>query len=124
MTIRSAISVVSVVSLSFVAGIAQAQSGIRTERVQCATGASAAEVKGQLKGDETVDKVRASAGQVLTAALKGANRQNYFNVNPPESEIAWHVGQDGGPFKGTRSTDGDDTIRVYLMRPAARAARR
>jgi hypothetical protein len=121
MTITSTIAVVSVLSLGLAAGGAEAQPGIRTERVQFAAGASAADVKGQLKGDETVDyKVRAAAGQKITVALKGSNRQNYFNVNPPESEIAWHVGQDGGPFTGTLPADGDYTIRVYLMRAAAR----
>jgi hypothetical protein len=101
------------------AGIADA---IRIESVQFAKGSSEATIKGSVKGDQTVDyHVRAGAGQTLTVALKGSNAQNYFNVLPPGSaDVAMFVGQDGGGYKGVLPTDGDYTVRVYLMRPAAR----
>jgi len=101
---------------------AEAADAIRHESVQFAKGASEATIKGALKGDQTVDyRVRAGAGQTLTVALKGSNAQNYFNVLPPGSaDVALFVGQDGGGYKGVLPTDGDYTIRVYLMRPAAR----
>jgi hypothetical protein len=99
-----------------------AAEAIRKETVQFAKGASEATIKGVLKGDQTVDyRVRAGAGQTLTVALKGSNAQNYFNVLPPGSaDVAMYVGQDGGGYKGVLPTDGDYTVRVYLMRPAAR----
>ena len=99
-----------------------AADAIGKETVQFAKGASVATIKGVLKGDQTVDyRVRAGAGQTLTVALKGSNAQNYFNVLPPGSaDVAMFVGQDGGRYKGVLPTDGDYTIRVYLMRPAAR----
>ena len=96
--------------------------GIRSERVQFAKGASSAVAKGQLKGDATVDyAVRAGAGQTLAVTLKGTNPQNYFNVNPPESEASMFVGStSGNGFTGVLPADGDYVIRVYLMRAAAR----
>ena len=101
---------------------AHAADAIRQEAVQFKTGSSEATIKGRLKGDQTVDyRVRAGAGQTLTVALKGSNAQNYFNVLPPGSaDVAMFVGQDGGGYKGILPTDGDYTVRVYLMRPAAR----
>jgi hypothetical protein len=101
---------------------ATAADAIRKETVQFAKGSSEAAIKGALKGDQTVDyRVRAGAGQTLTVVLKGSNAQNYFNVLPPGStDVAMFVGQDGGGYKGMLPTDGDYTVRVYLMRPAAR----
>jgi hypothetical protein len=94
----------------------------RQERVTFAKGASAATIKGQLKGGADVDyRVHAAAGQTLSVSLKGSNRSNYFNVLPPGSaDVAMHVGQDGEPYTGMLPTDGDYTVRVYLMRNAAR----
>lgn len=104
-------------------GAAAAQvNGIRRETITFARGASEATVSGHLQGDTTVDyRVRASAGQTLAVTLQETNPQNYFNVLPPGSEdVAMFVGQDGSDFKGMLPDDGDYTIRVYLMRPAAR----
>ncbi len=94
----------------------------RQERVAFAKGASSATIKGQLKGGADVDYlVRAGAGQTISVSLKGSNRSNYFNVLPPGSaDVAMHVGQDGGPYTGMLPADGDYTVRVYLMRNAAR----
>ena len=94
----------------------------RQERVTFARGASSATIKGQMKGDADVDYlVRAAAGQTLSVSLKVSNRSNYFNVLPPGSaDVAMHVGQDGGPYTGMLPADGDYTVRVYLMRNAAR----
>ena len=103
----------------FFAGYAQAAG--RTERVTFAKGASSVTIKGRLKGDADVDyQVRAGAGQTLAVAMTESNPQNYFNVLPPGSETAMFVGQDGGDFQGVLPADGVYTVRVYLMRPAAR----
>ena len=94
---------------------------IRKETIQFEKGASQATVRGQVKGDADVDyRVRAGAGQTLAVALKKTNPQNYFNILPPDSDVAMFVGQTGEDWKGVLPTDGDYTIRVYLMRPAAR----
>lgn len=103
-------------------GTATADTGIRQEKVQFAQGASSTAIKGQLKGDATVDyTVRASAGQMLAIGLKKSNPQNYFNVLPPGSAgSAMFVGDTGENYSGLLPTDGAYTVRVYLMRPAAR----
>lgn len=104
-------------------GVAVAQvAGIRQETVQFAKGASQATIKGHLAGDQIVDyRVRAAAGQTLVVKLQETNPQNYFNVLPPGSnDVAMFNGQDGSDYQGVLPDDGDYTVRVYLMRPAAR----
>ena len=94
----------------------------RQERVSFAKGASAATIKGQIKGDADVDYVvRAAAGQTISVSLKVSNRANYFNVLPPGSAgVAMYVGQTGEAYTGMLPADGDYTVRVYLVRAAAR----
>lgn len=96
--------------------------GPRKERLKFAPGTSSAIVKGQIKGGSDVDyMVRASAGQTITVSLKPSNRSNYFNVLPPQSaDVAMYIGQTGEEYKGMLPDDGDYTIRVYLVRAAAR----
>ena len=105
-----------------IAGTVVADAGIRQEKVQFAKGASSEVIKGQLKGDETVDYVvRAAAGQTLAVKLQETNPQNYFNVMPPDSKgSAMFVGDTGEDYSGVLPADGDYVVRVYLMRPAAR----
>ncbi|MBW4532135.1 MAG: hypothetical protein KME02_15735 [Aphanothece saxicola GSE-SYN-MK-01-06B] len=104
------------------AGDALAQSGIESRRVSFPAGAESALLKGQIKGDQTVDyKLRAGAGQTLTVDLKGSNSQNFFNVMAAATDTALFIGSvSGNRFKGLLPSDGDVTARVYLMRPAAR----
>ena len=99
-----------------------AEDEIRIERVQFAKGATSAIIRGRLKGYSGVDYlVRGGAGQTFTVSLKRSNLSNYFNVLPPGSkDVAMYAGQTGEDFKGVLPTDGDYTIRVYLVRAAAR----
>ena len=108
--------------LCVVVTLRAAETGIRTERVKFAKGATSAVIKGQVKGSGDVDYlVRAGAGQTITVSLKVSNRMNYFNVLPPGSkDVAMYAGQTGEDFKGVLPADGDYTIRVYLVRAAAR----
>jgi len=94
----------------------------RQERVAFAKGASSATIKGQVKGDETVDYVvRAGAGQTISVSIKPSNPSNYFNVLPPDSpDAAMFVAQTADPYTGVLPADGDYKVRVYLMRNAAR----
>jgi len=102
------------------AGMAQA--AIESQRVVFRTGADSSLVKGQLKGDQTVDYIlRAGAGQTLAVELKGSNLQNYFNVMAAGTDNALFIGSSSGnSFRGLLPSDGDVRVRVYLMRPAAR----
>lgn len=101
---------------------ALAQAEIRKERVKFKPGEIGATVKGQIKGDASVDYlVRARAGQSLTVVLTSKNSANYFNVMAPGEESAMFIGStSGNRFVGQLPKDGDYTIRVYLMRSAAR----
>jgi hypothetical protein len=118
--VAAAIAIVSLAQVC--AGVAHADASIRQEKVQFVKGASSAVIKGQLQGDAMVDyTVRASAGQTLSARLQKSNPQNYFNVMPPGSAgSAMFVGDSGDDYTGVLPEDGDYTVRVYLMRPAAR----
>jgi hypothetical protein len=103
--------------------IAAAASAIESRPVKFAKGASSATVKGSLKGDKTIDyKLRARAGQTMQVTLKTSNASNYFNVLPPgSSDVAIFVGSTGGnEWSGVLEADGEYTVRVYLMRNAAR----
>jgi hypothetical protein len=102
---------------------AAASSGIETRPIHFAKGASSATVKGTIKGDQTIDyKLRARAGQTMRVKLVARNTANYFNVLPPgSSDVALFVGSSGGnEWSGALPADGEYTVRVYLMRNAAR----
>lgn len=101
----------------------QAADEIRQERVSFAKGTSSATIKGSIKGYEAIDYVLGGkAGQEMTVSLATGNLSNYFNVLPPGSETA--IGNSStapdNAWSGTLPVDGDYTVRVYLMRNAAR----
>jgi hypothetical protein len=99
-----------------------AKDEIRKERVQFKKGSAEAIIKNQLKGYEVVDYLLgAKAGQTMRVDLKTSNAANYFNVLPPGSNAAIAMGEIlGNKWTGTLPADGDYTVRVYLMRSAAR----
>jgi hypothetical protein len=103
---------------------AWAAGGSRQEEVRFDAGTSATSIAGQIRGDEGVDYlVRARAGQTLTVSFKPSNPMAYFNVLPPDSDEALFVGSsaaDGSLFMTQLPGDGVYTVRVYLMRAAAR----
>jgi hypothetical protein len=109
-------------AISLPAGVGVAQTAIKSQRVTFRTGADSTLLKGQLKGDQTVDYIlRAGAGQTMTVELKGSNPQNYFNVMAAGTDNALFIGSSSGnSFRGLLPSDGDVKVRVYLMRPAAR----
>ncbi len=112
-----AFTLVAASSWAYVAG------GIESRPLQFAKGASSATVKSTLKGERIVDyKLRARAGQTMSVTLKTSNAANYFNVLPPGSkDVAIFVGStSGNEWTGPLPADGEYTIRVYLMRSAAR----
>jgi hypothetical protein len=100
-----------------------AAADIQTRQISFAKGASSAAIKGSITGYQTIDyKLRAKAGQTMSASLKTNNSANYFNVLPPGSnDVAVFVGStSGNEWNGTLEADGEYTVRVYLMRSAAR----
>ncbi len=92
----------------------------RQERVTFKPGASSATLRGSIKGYQMVDYVLgARAGQTMNVTLETDHGANYFNVLPPGTDAA--IGANlGDTWTGTLPADGDYTIRVYLMRSAAR----
>lgn len=109
--------------LTFGFAWAMAATPIETRPIQFAKGASSATVRGTIRGDQTIDyKLRARAGQTMSVKLATRHGANYFNVLPPGSDdVAIFVGSTGGnEWSGALPSDGDYTVRVYLMRSAAR----
>jgi hypothetical protein len=81
-------------------------------------GKSSASVSGKVQGGSDVDYVlRASAGQTMTVDFKASKGAAYFNVLPPGStgEAIFVGSNDGNHFKADLPSDGDYTIRIYLM---------
>jgi hypothetical protein len=95
---------------------------IRQEPVEFRKGSTHATLKGKIKGYQGVDYLlRGKAGQKLTVDFKPENSSAYFNVLPPGSEEALFVGSTSGDrYEGELPADGTYTVRVYLMRNAAR----
>lgn len=102
--------------------LASADVNIREQPIQFEKGKSSATVKGKIKGDLIIDyQLRASAGQSMDVTFKPNNLSAYFNILPPGSVEALFVGSmSGNHFESALPADGVYTIRVYLMRNAAR----
>ncbi|MXR36764.1 PliI family lysozyme inhibitor of I-type lysozyme [Craterilacuibacter sinensis] len=101
---------------------ALAASDIQQKTVVFDKGATSTSIKDQLKGDQTIDyQLRAHAGQQVRVDFAPSNSSAYFNLLPPGTEEALFVGSTlGNHYSGVLPTDGVYTIRVYLMRNAAR----
>ena len=88
------------------------------KQIAFSKGKSSASVSGKVKGSDDVDYViRASAGQTMTVDFKAGKGAAYFNVLPPGStgEAIFVGSSEGNHFKAALPSDGDYTIRVYLM---------
>jgi len=110
-------------AITFAPALAPAQDAIREVRVQFPHGASSTTIQGTLKGRETIDyKLAAAAGQRMTVTLTTDNTANYFNlIEPGAGDVAYFVGStSGNHFEGNLAKGGEQTIRVYLVRSAAR----
>ena len=119
---RPLIATALILLLSVAASANAAAPDARIERVDFASGATSRVIKGQIKGDHYVDyALRGGAGQTLSVEMKSSNAANYFNINPPGSEMSMFIGSTSGArFSGVLPVEGDYTVRVYLMRNAAR----
>ncbi len=95
----------------------------RVQAISFAKGQSASVVKGRIAGQQYVDHtLRAGAGQTLSVSLESANRSIYFNLLPPDSkDVAMARGEmRDNRYAGLLPDDGKYTIRVFLVRAAAR----
>jgi hypothetical protein len=120
---KSFAAIASALVIVLAPALALAQDAIREVRVQFPRGASSTTIKGTLKGRETIDyKLGAAAGQRMTVTLTTDHTANYFNlIEPGAGDVAYFVGANSGNhFEGELTQSGDQTIRVYLYRNAAR----
>lgn len=94
----------------------------RVETVTFAKGEVSRTLSGSIRGREYVDfEVTAGAGQRLSVALKRGNAMNYFNIIAPGANEALFIGSTSGrQAQRMLATDGIYTVRLYLMRAAAR----
>lgn len=102
---------------------ALAADGIETRPVHFAKGTSTAQIKSELRGYQTIDyKFSARAGQTLRVRLHSSHLANYFNLMAPGAQgEAFFIGStEGDTWAGILPADGEYTVRVYLMRSAAR----
>lgn len=104
------------------AACSSAMAQIRTEPVQFKPGQSSATVKGVIKGEQIVDyTLQARAGQSMVLKFKPGHPSAYFNLMAPGQDTALHIGSTSGhDFTGELPVTGKYTVRVYLMRSAAR----
>lgn len=109
--------------LIVVAPVYAADNERTVKSVHFAKGSSDTVIKDSIHGYHFVDyQLRAGAGQTLKVSLQTSNGANYFNVLPPGSaDVAmYNASTAGNRFEGLLPDDGVYSIRVYLMRAAAR----
>lgn len=102
---------------------ALASDGIETRTVHFDKGASSATLKGSIKGRQIVDyRLGARAGQTMSVHFAPDHNAAYINVLPPGSsgEAIFIGSTSGNDWTGTLPSDGQYTVRTYLMRSAAR----
>lgn len=94
----------------------------RVEVVTLDKGEISRTFQGTLRGREYIDfQIAAGAGQRLGVTLRRGNVMNYFNIISPGANEAMFIGsQSGHQARRMLAADGVYTIRLYLMRAAAR----
>ena len=99
-----------------------AQPDGRQQKVQSRAGVMSATFGGTIKGYQHVDyQVSAKAGQTLSVDFEASNASAYFNIMRSGADEALFDGpMNGNHFKAALPTDGTYTIRVYIIRNAAR----
>jgi len=111
------------VLLLILTGCGAAQASIDTRPVVFEPGRSGAMIESSVRGDRMVDYVVTGvAGQYMTVDIDSDHSANYFNVMAPgdRDQAVFTGSSEGRHFEGALAADGDYTIRVYLMRSAAR----
>ena len=102
---------------------ASAQADGRRQKMQSrAGGGTSATFAGTIEGYQHVDyQVSGKAGQTLSVDFKASNASAYFNIMQSGADDALFNGpMNGDHFEAVLPTDGTYTIRVYIMRNAAR----
>ncbi|MFA9441360.1 hypothetical protein ACDA63_17165 [Uliginosibacterium sp. sgz301328] len=116
------ISVAASFGMALVGSPAMAERLPRQVPVTLSRGVSSSQIRGEIAGYEAVDyRVTAHAGQTMTVTFKPTSRFAFFNVLPPDSDVALFVGAtEGSRYQSVLPHDGEYVLRVYLTRNAAR----
>lgn len=95
---------------------------IQSQTVTFPRGASSTTINARIQGSVTRDYiVRAGAGQTMSVSMRATNASTYFNILPEGSDEALFIGSTAGNnYTGRLPRTGAYTVRVYLMRNAAR----
>ena len=96
---------------------------IKKVRVQFDSGATSKTVESSITGDETVDYlINVQKGQLMNISMATQHGATYFNIMEPgeQYEAIYNGSISGNQFEGTTAKSGDYTVRVYMMRSAAR----
>jgi hypothetical protein len=96
---------------------------IKKEQVRFEKGANSATIEASITGDETIDyMLNVKKGQYINVSMATDNGANYFNVMEPneEYEAIFNGSINENQYEGVLQKSGNYTIRVYLMRSAAR----
>ncbi len=113
----------SVLLLALGGGVSTAREDIKVERVSFERGKNSATIESSITGSAGVDYVLgARQGQYMNVSMATDNGANYFNILAPgEDQVAMFNGSiNGNQYEGILPESGDYTVRVYMMRSAAR----
>lgn len=120
--VRALLASFSGAALTFALAATSFAQTARTEAVTAAAVVTGTVIRGQIRGDDSVDYlVTAEVGQRLSVDVSATNDSLYFNILPQGSDEALFIGSTSGnvadiPVPATATY----VIRVYLMRNAAR----
>ena len=96
---------------------------IKKVQVTFDSGASSKTVESSITGREIVDyRLNVKEGQYMNISMATRHGATYFNIMEPgeEYEAIYNASINGNQFEGTAAKSGDYTVRVYMMRSAAR----
>lgn len=95
----------------------------QNQRVKLTIDDIGTEIKGKITGYDFIDYlINLKKGQTLEVIMSSDNRSNYFNIMEPNEkfEAIYNASSNENYFKDIASKGGDYSIRVYMMRNAAR----
>lgn len=96
---------------------------IKRIAVKFDAGSSSKTIESSIKGYETHDyTLNVKKGQALNISMASESGSPYFNIlEPGETNVAIYNGSiNGNQYEGVTKKSGDYTVRVYMMRSAAR----
>ena len=96
---------------------------IKKVQVTFDNGARSKTLESSITGREIVDyKLDVKEGQYMNISMATRHGATYFNLMEPgqEYEAIYNASINGNQFEGIAAKSGDYTIRVYMMRSAAR----